>query len=50
MAFLMPRTEYKRVLYENTVGTKVDTRSVADYFGVQIAIASLRGQSLGYLR
>ena len=50
MAFLMPRAEYKRVLDENTVGTKVDTRSVAEYFGVRIAIASLRGQSLGYLK
>ena len=50
MAFLMPRAEYKRVLDENTVGTKIDTRSVAEYFGVQIAIASLRGQSLGYLK
>lgn len=50
MAFLMPRAEYKRAVNENTVGTKVDTRKVADYFGVQIAIASLRGQSLGYLR
>ena len=50
MASLMPRAEYKRVLDENTVGTKVDTRSVAEYFGVRIAIASLRGQSLGYLK
>lgn len=50
MAFLMPRAEYKKILEENSVGTMVKTKNVAEYFGVRIAIASLRGQSLGYLK
>lgn len=49
MAFLMPRTAYKKILEENTVGNKVKTKDIAEYFGVKIAIASLRGKKLGYL-
>ena len=50
LAFLMPKEAYIRVMNENTEnGHLVRTSKIAEYFGVTISDASLRGQSLGEL-
>ncbi|HBF4615863.1 TPA: ImmA/IrrE family metallo-endopeptidase [Clostridioides difficile] len=49
-ALLMPKHEYKRIMDENTVGNKVDTSKIAEYFNVSSYAASNRGKWLGYLQ
>lgn len=49
-AFLMPRDEYWKALNRNTVGDKVDTSKIAEYFNVSVEAASNRGKFLGYLK
>lgn len=49
-AFLMPKTKYKEIMDQYTLDTYVDTKKIADYFGVSVSAASSRGQSLGYLQ
>lgn len=49
-AFLMPETEYKKVMDKYTVGDVVETDKIADYFGVSVSAASHRGKVLGYLQ
>jgi len=49
-AFLMPDDKYKQVMDENSLGNRVNTVKIAEYFDVSISAASLRGQSLGFLR
>lgn len=49
-ALLMPKKVYKDIMNQYTVGNKVKTNKVADYFGVSISVASNRGKYLGYLQ
>lgn len=48
-ALLMPKDVYKKVLDQYTVGNKVQTAKIAEYFGVSISTAYSRGKSLGLL-
>ena len=48
-AFLMPEREYKKVMDSNTNNNMVNIKKVADYFGVSVAAAKVRGQFLRYL-
>lgn len=48
-ALLMPKDVYKKVLEQYTVGSKVQTAKVAEYFGVSVLVAYSRGKSLGLL-
>lgn len=48
-ALLMPKDVYKKVLDQYTVGNKVQTAKIAEYFGVSILTAYSRGNSLGLL-
>lgn len=48
-ALLMPKNVYKKVLDQYTVGNKVQTAKIAEYFGVSISTAYSRGKSLGLL-
>ena len=48
-ALIMPRKEYKRVMDRYTDARYVNTRYIAEYFGVSIQAASNRGKLLGYL-
>lgn len=48
-ALLMPKDVYKKVLEQYTVGSKVQTAKVAEYFGVSVSVAYSRGKSLGLL-
>lgn len=49
-AFLMPREEYKRVLYENLdEDNKIDVDKIAEYFNVTYWSAKIRGQYLGLI-
>lgn len=49
-ALLMPKEAYKDVMERNTIGNKVETSKIADYFGVSVSAASNRGKFLGYLK
>ena len=49
-ALLMPKKAYKEIMDKCTVGNKVETYKVAEYFGVSISAASNRGKFLGYLQ
>ena len=49
-AFLMPQTDYKRVMDQNTNGNLVNTLEIAKYFHVSIDAAANRGKWLGYLK
>lgn len=49
-AFLMPEREYREILEKNTDGDKIDTKSVAEYFGVPRAAASQRGRQLHLIK
>lgn len=49
-AFLMPRDEYLKKMNEYTVGNKVNTSKIAEYFNVSVEAASNRGKFLGYLK
>lgn len=49
-AFLMPKSEYKRVMDEYSKGDTVFIDKVAEYFNVSIDAASYRGKWLGYLQ
>lgn len=49
-ALLMPKKVYKEIMNQYTIGNKVETNKVADYFGVSISAASNRGKFLGYLQ
>lgn len=49
-ALLMPQKEYKKIMDQYTIGNKVETDKVADYFGVSVSAASNRGKFLGYLQ
>lgn len=48
-ALLMPKDVYKKVLEQYTVGSKVQTAKIAEYFGVSVSTAYSRGKSLGLL-
>ena len=48
-ALLMPKDVYKKVLDQYTVGNKVQTAKIAEYFGVSVSVAYSRGKSLGLL-
>ena len=48
-ALLMPKDVYKKVLDQYTVGNKVQTAKIAEYFGVSVSTAYSRGKSLGFL-
>lgn len=48
-ALLMPKNVYKKVLDQYTVGNKVQTAKIAEYFGVSVSTAYSRGNSLGLL-
>lgn len=48
-ALLMPKDVYKKVLDQYTVGNKVQTAKIAEYFGVSVSTAYGRGKSLGLL-
>ena len=48
-ALLMPKDVYKKVLDQYTVGNKVQTAKIAEYFGVSVSTAYSRGNSLGLL-
>lgn len=50
VAFLMPKSEYKRVMYEYSNGDTVFIDKVAKYFNVSIDDASYRGKWLEYLQ
>ena len=49
-ALLMPQKEYKKIMDQNTIGNRVETFKIANYFGVSISAASNRGKFLGYLQ
>ena len=49
-ALLMPKKEYKKIMDQYTIGNKVKTDKVEDYFGVSVSAASNRGKFLGYLQ
>ncbi len=49
-AFLMPKERYKEIMDRYTIGTSVETRKIAEYFGVSVSAASNRGKFLGYLQ
>lgn len=49
-ALLMPQEKYKEIMDQYTIGDKVETDKIADYFGVSISAASNRGKFLGYLQ
>ena len=49
-ALLMPKNEYKKIMNHCTTRNKVDTRKIAEYFGVSVSMASNRGKNLGYLK
>lgn len=48
-ALLMPKDVYKKMLDQYTVGNKVQTAKIAEYFGVSVSTAYSRGKSLGLL-
>lgn len=48
-ALLMPKDVYKKVLDQYTVGNKVQTAKIAEYFGVSVSTAYDRGVLLGFL-
>lgn len=48
-ALLMPKDTYKKVMEQCTVGNKVTTTKIAEYFGVSVSTAYGRGKSLGLL-
>lgn len=49
-ALLMPKNEYKKIMNQYTIENKVDTKKIAEYFGVSVSMASNRGKHLGYLQ
>ena len=49
-AFLMPKSEYKKLVDLNTNNQEVNTSRVAEYFNVSLNAASNRGKWLGYLQ
>ena len=50
-AFLMPKEEYRNILYKNVDNTNIiDTRIIAEHFEVSREAASNRGKWLGYLK
>lgn len=46
-AFLMPEHKFKSVAEMHCTDGNVDTKKVAEYFGVTVSAASMRGKSLG---
>ena len=48
-ALLMPKNEYIRIAKEYTHGKTVETKKIAEHFGVSVSDASHRGIMLGYL-
>lgn len=46
----MPKERYKEIMDRYTIGTSVETRKIAEYFGVSVSAASNRGKFLGYLQ
>lgn len=48
-ALLMPQKKYKEIMEKYSVGNKVRTDEIANYFGVSVSAASNRGKFLGYL-
>ena len=49
-AFLMPKEEYRNILYQNVNNNKIDIHIIAKHFGVSREAASNRGKWLGYLK
>lgn len=48
-ALLMPKDVYEEVMEHYTIGNRVKTAKIAEYFGVSVSIAYSRGKSLGLL-
>lgn len=49
-ALLMPQEAYEKIMNQYTIGNKVETCKIADYFEVSVSLASNRGKFLGYLQ
>lgn len=49
-ALLMPRSEYEKILEENTTNNIVNTIEIAEHFHVSVDARSTRGKFLGYLK
>lgn len=49
-ALLMPEKEYRKQIVMHTHGNIVDTKAVADYFGVKVKTAAERGYQLDILK
>ena len=49
-ALLMPKTEYTRILNLYTHDGKANMKKIADYFGVTVSHAIMRGEDLGLIK
>lgn len=49
-ALLMPKTEYTRILNLYTCDGKANMIKIADYFGVAVSYAIMRGEDLGLIK
>lgn len=49
-ALIMPKRAYKEIMDQCTIGNKVETAKIANYFGVSISAASNREKRLGCLQ
>lgn len=49
-ALLMPKTEYTRILNLYTHDGKANMKKIADYFGVTVSYAIMRGEDLGLIK
>ena len=48
-AFLMPKKEYRKILYENVSEGIINIQEIANFFNVSIDAAINRGKWLGYI-
>lgn len=48
-ALLMPEKEYRKMIDLNSEGLLVQTKNIAEYFGVSLAAAAQRGRGLNIL-
>lgn len=48
-ALLMPEKEYRKMIDLNSEGLLVQTKNIAEYFGVSLAAAAQRGRELNIL-
>ena len=49
-ALLIPKTEYTRILNLYTHDGKANMKKIADYFGVTVSYAIMRGEDLGLIK